>query len=195
MHEESKGRSIALLFAGGFVLLLVLALGLYIIKLFFFSPPKSLPQDTYSSALEQRTYYDEKQKKQITYWVVASKNQSKDTFYDCRFKITAKGTEEEYEGFLKDYTERDCYQFSQVKDNYDCRLENWWKRTFNYGPARTLRKFNTNSSWEIAVSRFYQAQTRSQSAFLTKNQLSDFYSYTISCKTPTGRKTTHTQIF
>lgn len=195
MATESGGRSYALLFAGGLVFLIVLAAGLYLIKLFFFSPPKPLSQDTFNSRLEQRKYYDEKLKKEVTYWVIATTNKSSTVFYDCRFQVTAKGTEEVYDGFFKDYTERDCYQYRQTKDNYDCRLENWWKHTFSYYPSLTLRKFNPQAQSEIAVSRFHQGQTRSQFAYSSKNQLSDIYSYTISCKLSSGRKVTHTQPF
>ena len=195
MAEESKGRSVALLFVGGFIVLIILAVGLYLIKLFFFTPPQPLPDNSFVSHLEQRFYYDKKLKRQVTYWVIASKNQTKETYYDCRFQVTAKGTEEIYDGFLKDYTERECFQYNMVKDNYDCRLTNWWNRTFNYGPARTLRKFSPNMSWEIAVSHFHQKETRPNLSFLGKNQLTDIYSYTISCKTSPGRSVTHTQQF
>jgi len=196
MAEESKKRSVALMFLGGFIVLIILIVGLYLIKLFFFSPPLPLPAAAFSSRLEERRYYDDKLKKEIIYWVIATTNRSQDTFYDCRFDLVAKGTQDNYEGFFQDYTLRDCYQYSLVKDNYDCRLDNGWARYTRYSAARTLKKLPAGGATELAVARFYlDDQTRAGQSYLTKNTLSDIYNYHISCRTSSGRAVTHDQLF
>lgn len=196
MAEEPKGRSIALMFIGGFIVLILLVVGLYLIKLFLLSPPHPLPDDTFSSRLEERRYFDEKLQKEIIYWVMATTNLSKNVFYNCRFDLVAKGTQDNYEGFFRDYTLRDCYQYSYVKDNYDCRLENALSKYLRYSPARSLKKFPGGGASELAVSRFYlNDQTQAGQSYLTKNTLNDIYSYHISCRTSSGRTVTHTQSF
>lgn len=194
--SPSPTRSTAMIFIVGFVLLLILGSGLYLTKVVLLGSPSQLPEGTFFSALEQRSYWDEKLQKTIYYWVLETSNKSSSPYYSCRFDLVSKGAQDIYEGFFKNYTLRNCHLYSSLRPNYDCRLENSWKKYTQYASARQLRKFPPSSSSELAVSRFYlEDQTQQTQSFSAKNSLSDIYSYQISCRTSAGRPVIYVQTF
>lgn len=148
--------------------------------------PIILPENTFTSRVELRTYLD-KDGKKITYYVINTTNTSTDVWYKCRFQTEASGTRQVYKGFFRDYLEKNCFPIQNAGYNYACRVQNAINRYFRYVSAQTLNRFAAGASSEIAVSRFYIDQTLSSQNFLSANRLSDLYNYQVSCKNADGK--------
>src|SRR3989344_3914381 len=167
MSPEPVHKSFAAVFIVGFIICVSIIAIAYYVHLRFFAGPRVLPQGAFTSRLEKRHYWDEKLQKEIYYWVVATDNTSPIDYYSCTFDITSKGTQDLYRGFYRDYTVRDCFQYTYVKTNYDCRLENGWKYLTQFSQAVSLRKFPKTGATEISVGRHYlDHETRSNLSYL-----------------------------
>lgn len=154
----------------------------------------TLPTGSFVSRLLQRTAY-RKDGTPYTYYVINTTNNTKEDYFACKKILTAKGTSNQYFGFLTTYTEKNCRPVASGKTQYDCLMANWYHRFRFQDAALTFRKLAIGSNYDVSVSSFFAEISPPAQSFSTSNQLNDIYSVTLNCNTSSGNPITHTQQF